>query len=278
MCSNLPPDLSRLLSLGWCMFPVSRVTKKTPFKGAKDAATSDTRQIEEWYREFPGCNWRAHPGKSGIFCLDIDRAGNLHECDGFATMRDLVARHGRLPSGPRLKTGGSGGVVAFFRHDGQELRGGAGALGPGIDVSTVRGAACPTVPPSVHQVSGGRYLWYPGCAPWEIRLPPIPVWICEALKPPPEPELDPVDITDEYAARLLNYYASDVRNAPSGASNRTLYACAFKAGRLVSAGKISYSDAVQALRIAAQARVKPEKRGGIMPTIKSGLNAGVRVS
>ena len=69
-----------------------------------------------------------------------------------------------------------------------------------------------------------------------------------------------------------------MRNAPSGASNRTLYACAFKAGRLVSAGKISYSDAVQALRIAAQARVKPEKRGSIMPTIKSGLDAGVKAT
>lgn len=274
----LPPDITRLLDLNWYLFPVSRVTKKTPFKGAKDNASSDKRQIEEWYREYPGCNWRVHPGKSRVFCLDIDRAGNLHECDGFATMRDLVSKHGKLPRGPRLKTGGSGGVVAFFRHDGQELRGGAGALGAGIDVSTIRGAACPTVPPSVHQVSGGRYLWYPNSAPWEIRLPPIPVWICEKLRPLPEPELDPVEITDEYAARLLGYYADDMRNAPSGSSNRTLYACAFKAGRLVSAGKISYSDAVQALRIAAQARVKPEKRGGIMPTIKSGLGAGMRVS
>ena len=93
---------------------------------------------------------------------------------------------------------------------------------------------------------------------------------------PPEPKLDPVEITDEYAARLLGYYADDMRNAPSGGSNMTLYVCALKAGKLVSAGKISYSDAVQALRIAAQARVKPEKRGGIMPTIKSGLDAGVR--
>lgn len=274
--SMIPPELTRLTDLGWHIFPVSRQTKKTPFKGAKDAATTDRDIIADWIREYPDCNWRAHPGKSGILCLDIDRAGNLHECDGFATMRALEQKYGKLPDGPRLKTGGSGGCVAFFRHDGRELRGGPSALGKGIDVSTVRGAACPTLPPSIHQVSGGKYLWYRGHAPWEIELPPIPDWICEKLKPLPIPEFKPVDITDEYAAKMMGYYASDVRNAPSGMSNRVLYISALKAGKLVAVGKISRSEAFSALQGAANERIKGDDRASIAPVIKRGLDDGRR--
>lgn len=265
----IPPDITRVISLGWHVFPVSRQTKKTPFKGAKDNATTDPRIISQWCREYPDCNWRAHPGKSRIFCLDIDRAGNLHEADGFATMTRLTEKYGALPDGPRLKTGGSQGCVAFFRWNGEEMRGGPGALGPGVDVSTYRGAACPTLPPSIHQVSGGRYLWYPGRAPWEISLPDIPQWVCDMLKPKPIPQLDPVEITDEKAARLLGYYAQDVVNAPAGASNRTLYAAAFKSGELMREGKINRHEAEQTLYRAALQRKIPAHEA--MPTIRSGM-------
>ena len=279
----LPPDLTRLLDLGWHLMPVSRFSKAyciRPDRGytATDYHSNDPAVVFDWYRRFRDCNWRVHMGASGLLALDIDRESDLHEANGFKTMFHLIEKHGALPDGPRLKTGGSGGCVAFFRCrvPSDELRG-SGAMGAGIDI--MRGRVCPTVPPSVHQVSGGRYQWYRGHAPWQIGLPEIPDWIMQKIKRPViEYPSEPVEITDEYAARLLGYYADDIRNAPSGASNRTLYACAFKAGRLVSAGKISYSDAVQALRIAAQARVKPEKRGGIMPTIKSGLKSGMRIS
>lgn len=278
MHRNLIPDeISRLIGIGWHVFPVSRLTKKTPFRGAKDEATTDPAIISEWIRRFPDCNWRAHPGLSNILCLDIDRAGNLHECDGFATMRSLEKTHGKLPRGPRMKTGGSGGLVAFFRLENQDLRGGPGALGRGIDVSTRRGAACPTLPPSIHQVSGGRYKWYKGFAPWEISLPPIPEWICEKLKPLPIPEIKPANISDDHAGKLLSYYTQDVRGAPSGLANRTLYGSAFKAGRLVSAQKISYHDAFSALHSAAFERVNADDRGSIALTIKSGLQGGMRV-
>lgn len=268
-------NLMRITELGWHIYPVSQYTKKTPYKGAKDDATLDHAIIERWCHDFPGCNWRVHPGKSRILTLDIDRASDLHDCDGFATMREYVQKYGPLPRGPRLKTGGSGGLVAFFRHSGQELRGGSGALGPGIDVSTVRGAASPTVPPSVHQVSGGRYEWL--VPPWDAELPDIPQWVCEKLKPLPIPEFKPCEITDEKASRMMAYYANDIKNAPKGGSNRALYAAGVKAGKLVAAQKISYADALNTLRGAAYERIKPEKRGNIIPTIKSGLQGGMRL-
>ena len=265
----IPDEIKRITEIGWHVFPVSRQTKKTPFKGAKDAATTDHRIISQWCSEYPDCNWRAHPGKSQILCLDIDRAGNLHEADGFATMTRLTEKYGALPDGPRLKTGGSQGCVAFFRLDGQELRGGPGALGRGIDVSTVRGAACPTLPPSIHQVSGGRYLWYPGHAPWQIKLPPIPEWICRILKPKPVPEYNPVELTDEYAARLMQYYTDDIKNAASGISNRVLYNSSFKAGELVRNGKLNRNEAETMLRQAAIERKIPQHEA--IATIRSGM-------
>lgn len=270
----IPHEITKLTRIGWHVFPVSRYTKRTPFKGAKEQATTDHRLIEEWCYEYPGCNWRAHPGKSGILCLDIDRAGDLHECDGFSTMQRLTEKHGKLPRGPRLKTGGSGGLVAFFRWRGQELRGGPGALGPGIDVSTERGAACPTLPPSIHQHSGNPYVWLR--APWDISPPELPEWICDALKPLPVPKFDPVEISDDQACRMLGYYAQDIRNAGSGGSNRTLYGSAFKAGKLVGSSKIGYNEALTLLRSAAYERIKPDDRGSIMPTIHSGLRSGMR--
>lgn len=273
----IPNDIRRLTRLGWHVFPVSRHSKSSCFKGAKEEATTDERIISGWVGEFRDCNWRAHPGKSKILCLDIDRAGDLHDCDGFETMEKLVGKHGRLPDGPRLKTGGSGGCVAFFRWEGQELRGGPSALGPGIDVSTIRGAACPTLPPSFHQRTGNPYVWHHARAPWQIALPPIPSWICEALKPLPIPEVDLSQVSAETGSRKLQYYAQDIINAPSGLSNRTIYGKSFKAGLLVGAGILQYQEAEQTLYHAALQRVKPEKRHSIMPSIRSGLRKGMVV-
>lgn len=271
----LPPELTYLLTLNWHVFPVSRTTKKSCEKGGKDNASADIKQVFEWSKQFPDCNWRAHPGKSKLLFLDVDKAGDLHDNDGFATIQRLISKHGPLPSGPRLVTGGSGGEGVFFRWEGQEMRGGPNALGPGIDVSTVRGAVCPTLPPSVHQRTGGAYRWRVGLEPWSVPLPPIPQWIVNALKPLPVPEIDYTRTSEDDAARSLDYFADRIRQASSGASNRTIYAQSFKAGKLVAAGLLAYMEAETVLYGAALQRVKPEKRGAIMPSIRSGLRGGM---
>lgn len=270
----LPPELTYLLTMNWHVFPVSRSSKHGCFKGAKDQASSDIKQVYEWSREYQNCNWRAHPGKSGLFFLDVDKPGALHDNDGFRTMERLTKQHGPLPRGPRMRSGGSGGLGLFFKHEGQELRGGPNALGCGVDVSTVRGAVCPTLPPSVHQVSGRRYEWLQGLEPWNIALPSIPQWIVEALKPLPVPVIDLATVSETDASKRLGWYAADVINAPSGSSNRELYSKSFKAGKLVGAGLLSYHEAESVLHHAALQRIKPEKRGSIMPTIRSGLRSG----
>ncbi len=271
----LPPELTYLLTLDWHVFPVSRTSKHGCFKGAAASASADIKQVFEWSKQFPDCNWRAHPGKSKLFFLDVDKAGDLHDNDGFATIQRLISKHGPLPSGPRLITGGSGGEGVFFRWEGQEMRGGPNALAPGIDVSTVRGAVCPTLPPSIHQRTGGAYRWRRGYEPWNVSLPSIPQWIVTELKPLPVPEVDLSAITESAAATKLNYYAQDIINAPSGLSNRTIFGKSFKSGILVGAGLLSYQEAETVLYHAALQRVKPEKRGGIMPSIRSGLRGGM---
>ena len=274
--TDIPDELLCLLDMGWHIFPVSRQTKKTPYKGAMYDATTSLSKIREWMKKYPDCNWRVHPGKSNIFCLDIDRSGSLHDNDGFETMRNLTRTNGRLPYGPRLITGGSRGCVVFFRYEGQELRGGPNALGKGIDVSTIRGAVCPTVPPSIHQVSGGKYIWHKRRSPWIVPLPPIPQWIIKELTPPPIPDVDLSQVDAGTAEAMLNTYLDRVQKAPSGASNRTLYNQSFRAGKLVKGGFIDYNSAHAMLRSAAQVRIKGEDVGSIIPTIHSGLRSGMR--
>lgn len=276
--TDIPDELLNLIDMGWHIFPVSRKTKKTPYKGAMYDASTSVSTIREWIKKYPESNWRVHPGKSGILCLDIDRSGSLHDNDGFETMRKLTKKYGRLPHGPRLITGGSRGCVVFFKYEGQELRGGPNALGKGIDVSTIRGAVCPTVPPSVHQVSGGKYIWYKSRSPWSVSLPPIPKWITEALKPPPIPDVDLSQVNYGDAEVMMDRYLARVQNAPSGASNRTLYNQSFRAGKLVRQGLIDYNSAHSMLRSAAQVRIKGEDVGSIIPTIHSGLRSGMRSS
>ena len=269
----LPERITRLLDIGWHLMPVSRTTKKYTFKGALDAASNDPVVISEWLRRWPDCNWRVHMGDSRLLALDIDRKSDLHAADGFKSMFHLVERYGALPDGPRMKSGGSGGCVAFFSCDipADDLHG-SGKLGAGVDI--LRGRVCPTIPPSIHQVSGGLYRWYQGHAPWEIECPPIPEWILRRLRKPPPPKFDPAIITDDRAGNMLRDAAERVAHAPSGASNRTLNQQAFRMGRLIGTGKIQQGEVLASLLHAAMARKIPRHEAD--GVIKAGMRAGMR--
>ena len=68
-------------------------------KGGFKAATTDARQIEEWFRKWPNANLGIATGAvSGLVVIDIDGA------DGLATLQALVAQHGVLPRTAIVKT------------------------------------------------------------------------------------------------------------------------------------------------------------------------------
>lgn len=271
--SALPADVEAVALLGWHLYPFWKGAKAGCFEGAHDAATTDLDRLAAWSDAYRNCNWRVVCGPSGLFGLDVDRPGT-HKADGFAALAALTARHGPLPPRPMTRTGGSGGAVLFFRHDGEPLRGKSGFPTPGLDPH--RGRQAIVIPPSIHPVTGGHYTWRAGAAPWEMNPPPIPAWLAHLLKPPPEPEWHrhAWTPTGERARGAVMRAVHAVQDAPSGAGNDTLNAQAFKLGTWCGAGLLAETDAAAELMAAAQARSIPVREA--RDTIRSGLRAGIR--
>jgi hypothetical protein len=266
---TLHPDLERLALLGWCLYPASNRSRAGCFKGATDASTHDLDRLEQWARAYPACNWRVVCGKSGIWGLDCDvPPGHAH--DGIANLAALCNVHGPLPPRPQLRSGG-GGVVLFFRHQGERIIGEAGHPAAGIDPR--RGRQSQTIPPSVHLTTRRPYRWL--VAPWEVAPPPAPEWLLRLLAPPPEPAIPKVQIDTSDAARRRLYRAAlAVSQAVNGQRNAILNRRAFQIGRLIGAGLLDEREAVGALYGAA--RQVGLDHAETKATIRSGLMAGMR--
>nr|WP_018979408.1 bifunctional DNA primase/polymerase [Saccharibacter floricola] len=273
---SIPLEIENVALLGWHVYPMSPRSKAGCFKGAHDAATCDLDVIERWCRDYLGCNWRVVMGPSRLFALDVDRAGQTHKADGFAALQKLVRKHGPLPPRPMTKTGGSGGAVLFFRHQGELLRGASGCPAPGLDPHRIGQAI--VIPPSRHPMTKGAYHWRKGCAPWEIAPPPLPSWLADLLRPPPEPVRDygknPFYVTNERAFQVLMRAVYSVETAPSGGSNDTLNKQAYRVGRWCGAGVLSEHDAIDCLLVASKSRGIPYREA--RDTIRSGLRGGMR--
>ncbi len=196
---------------GWRVFPVHSVRddgRCTCRKGAacpvrgkhprtrrgfKDA-TTDPKQIEEWFAKWPDSNIGIATGEvSGIVVVDVDR----HEGgpDGVAAIQRLQREFGHLPAGPYSETGG-GGYHYFFAYPGPTR--GRIVNGKPVDGIDVQGdGAFVIAPPSVH-ASGKSYAWK--VSPAELAIPELPPeWLPLLLqgkdvtvKPPETTRIEPV--------------------------------------------------------------------------------------
>ncbi len=268
---TIPDEIERVALLGWHVYPMRRYSKAGCFEGAADAATCDLATIADWSDRYPRCNWRVVCGPSGLFGLDVDRPGT-HKHDGFAAMAVLTAKHGALPPRPMTRTGGSGGAVLFFKHEGQPLRGESGKPVGGLDPH--RGRQAIVIPPSCHPVTGGAYTWR--VPPWVVDPPPIPGWMADLYAPPPEPEWHrhawvP---TNERAMNAVMRAVHAVQDAPDGTANATLNKQAFRLGTWCGAGLLAANDATASLYSAARQRRIPDREA--RDTIRSGFKAGLR--
>jgi hypothetical protein len=265
----LHPDVARLASLGWRLYPAAR-RRAAKFGGYLDAATADLDTLERWSREYPGCNWGVVPAGSGVWALDVDTPSPDHDADGVAALRALCAMHGPLPPRPYGRSGG-GGYLLVFRDAGHPIRAKTGTPAPGLDPKAGRNAF--TVAPSRHR-RGGRYRWV--VAPWELEPPVAPDWLLQALRPPPAPPLPerPFFLTGDRALRRLDRACQAVVCAAPGTRNATLNRQAFAASGLVAAGALDHSTAVHGLYRAGRHAGLPDAE--CRATIRSGLQAGLR--
>ena len=162
-------QLERLISLGYCLLPLTK-GKKTPIiqQWTKNAS-NDPKVIEAWELQYPGCNWGLATGKrSGIIVIDID------------------PRHGgdiqwkRLTIGKKFKTTvcktGGGGEHYYFRIPTGVTIGNSASVQQGIDIRGDGGQA--VIPPSIHE-SGQEYTW--AQAPWDTPPAIIPDWLLEII-------------------------------------------------------------------------------------------------
>lgn len=134
-------------------------------------ATTDPAVIESWWAKFPEANIGIATGQeSGVWALDVDpRHG------GDVTLDTLEAKHGRLPSSLRARTG-SGGLHILFRHPGDgKLSNSSGRLGAGLDV---RGDGGYIVGPPSRHASGGVYVLLDED---ESVIEPAPNWLLELI-------------------------------------------------------------------------------------------------
>lgn len=267
---SIPDQIERVALLGWCLYPCSSVSRAGAFKGAHLAATSDLNQLTRWAREFPRCNWRVIFGKSGLWGLDIDIPSETHRYDGIAALTELVKVHGSIPPRPQARSGG-GGLGLFFQHTGERIVGESNQPAPGIDPR--RGAQSQTIPPSTHIVTKRPYRWL--VAPWEVAPPIGPAWLLRLLEPPPEPAYRalPIDTSDQARKRLYRA-AMAVMDAMPGSRNDTLNRRAYQMGRLIGAGLLEETEAVNALYGAAKSAGLDHAE--IRETIHSGIVSGRR--
>jgi hypothetical protein len=129
---------------------------------------TEPEQITEWWGRWPDANVGVVTGLvSGVSVIDIDPRNG-----GDRSLRSLEHRWGPMPVTPEVRTGGGGSHLWFGEHDQVS----SGVVAPGIDLKSEGGLI--VVPPSMH-VSGHRYLWRPGGAPSDLRMPPLPGWVAE---------------------------------------------------------------------------------------------------
>jgi Bifunctional DNA primase/polymerase, N-terminal len=160
-----------------CGNPCGNNAAKHPFTahGCKDA-TTDQRQITQWWRRNPRFNIGIATGS--VIVLDIDpRHG------GFESLAALETKHDVLPHTWTVRTGSDGRHLYFAAPPNNvTIRNSAGKLAAGLDIRSAGGSA--VAPPSLH-TSGNRYSWLFG--PDEAPLAPVPAWLVDKLAPPPPP-------------------------------------------------------------------------------------------
>jgi hypothetical protein len=141
--------------------------------GVKDA-TTDSRQIKEWGKEWPDANIGIATGhESGFIVLDVDPRNG-----GKDSLAELERKIGQLPSTIEANTGG-GGWHILLRHPRFPVKRSSGELGPGLDI--IGEAGYIVAAPSNH-ISGHRYEWAKGRGPEDVELAEVPRGLLDWLR------------------------------------------------------------------------------------------------
>jgi DNA repair protein RadD len=229
-------------------------------------ATTDSRQIAEWWGQEPRLNIGIATGN--VIVLDIDpRHG------GFESLAALEAEHDLLPHTWGARTG-SDGRHLYFAAPAAAIRNSAGRLGPGLDIRGAGGYAI--APPSLH-ITGNRYSWL--FDPDEAPLAPVPAWLVDKLTPPPPPPFRPARFaangSPAFAAARVTAILLAAARAHEGERNQLTFWAACRVRDMVREGAIDHSAGMDALAQLQQAAAHT----GLTPReIKLAIGSALRTS
>lgn len=266
---------------GWPVFPCNHVSdhpdakvrkEKTPLVGRdKDAsgksientgglrkATTDEKQIREWWRKWPNALIGVRLGaETGLWVVDFDPRGDDTISDVADRFTDLVCD---LPPGPKSETQ-SGGWHYWFRMPSGEIPKNSARRIKGVDWRAEGGYVI--LPPSAMS-NGNRYSWL--ISPDVADFPEAPAELLDLVfrrgkfAPPRSEKAAPVaghmptdDRVRRYCVLALDKAAMRVRAMPDGEKNQGLNNEALGIGHLVGAGGLTMDEADSALREAAYA-------------------------
>jgi hypothetical protein len=189
---NIAPDSDNLTvalavaKAGLPVFPASvtfnktknRWDKKPRITGWQNNASTDEKQLREWWRAWPDAVPGIELGRAGLVMIDTDRHGRD---DGVANFAVLVAQHGPLPDHPIATTAGGGEHHYFKQPSGEPFGNTEGAL-HGKEIN-VRGKGGWAVAPGAVRPDGKR--WGPAGltkAHHDNAIPILPDWIAELIR------------------------------------------------------------------------------------------------
>jgi hypothetical protein len=253
-----------------CGNPCGNNAAKHPFTahGCRDA-TTDQRQITQWWRRNPRFNIGIATGS--VIVLDVDpRHG------GFESLAALETKHDVLPHTWTVRIGSDGRHLYFAAPPNNvTIRNSAGKLAAGLDIRSAGGSA--VVPPSLH-ISGNRYSWIH--TPDDAPLERMPAWLVAALTPPPPPPpFRPARFAANgspiFAAARVTAILLAAARAREGERNQLTFWAACRVRDMVREGAIDHSAGMDALAQLQQAAAHT----GLTPReIKLAIGSALRTS
>jgi Bifunctional DNA primase/polymerase, N-terminal len=262
--ATLPTVLEAARDYARCgipVFPCNPIDKKPlTANGFKDA-TRDETQILAWWQQYPNAMIGVPMGPaSGMWATDLD-VDPARKIDGKATLDQLIAQRGALPSTWITITPRGGRHLIWIWDPNVEVRNSAGKIGPGVDV---RGNGGYVIWPPSRNATGGTYQWEPGGPQTAALAPPWLVTLAKAKK------------ASAYAKAALERECKNVASAQPGKRNSTLNTAAFNLFQLVAGGALDEQEVRDRLFEAAEVcrLVADDGAQQVWATIDSGAAAG----
>lgn len=249
-------DLSGLEVVCTCGRPdCTSVAKHPRTRNGVLEATTNTDQVQDWWRRWPDANIGLATGTpSGLYVVDLDGP------DAIAAWAELA-----VDDGAWIARTGNGEHHVYALAD--PLPSTHWKVARGIDTRGDGGYI--VAPPSLHR-TGRRYQWIRQSA----QLPALPDFVRAAVTPtlatPTAPASITYGATTSYGRGVLQNACRRIREAGKGTRNSTLNDEAFLVGQFVAGGEI---DPIGVAAVLEESSTD-EDRKKVRTTVARGLRDG----